>query len=333
MGAGAEIQLSFSRLALGFAAAALLSACGEEAPASGPGFKYYAAEPTAARLVEVLDGKPDAKRRQLLVRALELHAIPYRRLAYTTPTGPSMNIEITHGSGAPVLIFATHYDRVGVAGGANDNASCVAAAIDAYRAVAAAGTPKRITLKVVFFDDEENGLKGSRHYAATAAQGTPNAIFGVVSLELCGIGDAFGIWDIDAGMEDSLIVRALRAAGKAEGVYFGIHGPVPRFSSDHASFLARGVPTVGLTVLPRADEVTLRAYVTDPNSLRWLFRWMRPSIFRTYHTAADGAATVQAAALAMVTRVIVRAVSEAEFLIGEEPPGKIPDKTRTNVMF
>ena len=315
------MRLSTSRLAPAFVAAALLAACGEETPAPGLGFAHFAAEPTAARLVEVLDGKPDAERLQLLVRALELHAIPYRRLAYTAPTGPGVNIEIALGGGAPVLILAAHYDRVAVAGGANDNASCVAAAIDVYRAVAAAGAPKRITLKVVFFDDEENGLMGSRDYAATAAPGTPNAIFGVVSLELCGIGDAFGIWDIHAGMEDSLIVRALRAAGKAEGIYSGVHGPVPRFSSDHASFLARGVPAVGLTVLPRADEATLRAYVTDPNSLRWLFRWMRPTIFRTYHTAADGAATVQAAALAMVARVIARAVGEAERLIGEETPG------------
>ena len=235
-----------------------------------------------------------------------------------------MNIEIALGGGAPVLILAAHYDRVAVAGGANDNASCVAAAIDVYRAVAAAGAPKRITLKVVFFDDEENGLMGSRHYAAGIAPGAPNApnaIFGVVSLELCGIGDAFGIWDIHAGMEDSLIVRALRAAGKAEGVYSGVHGPVPRFSSDHASFLARGVSAVGLTVLPRADEAALRAYVADPNSLRWLFRWMRPTVFRTYHTASDSAATVQATALAMVTRVVARAIGEAERLIGEEAAG------------
>lgn len=309
-------RLPACHLAPVLAAAALLTTCGEAAP--GPGFEYYAAAPTAARLVEVLDGKPDAERRHLLVRALELHGIPYRKLAYTAATGPGVNIEITLGGVAPALIVAAHYDRVAVSGGANDNASCVAAAIDAYRAVAAAGAPKRIALKVVFFDDEENGLAGSRHYAATAA---PDAIVGVVSLELCGIGDAFGIWDIDEGMEDSLIVRALRAAGKAEGVYAGVHGPVPRFSSDHWSFLERGVPAVGLTVLPRADESTLRAYVADPNSLRWLLRWMRPTIFRTYHTASDSAETVEASALVMVARVVARAVGEADRLIGEEVPG------------
>jgi len=178
--------------------------------------------------------------------------------------------------------------------------------------VAAAGAPKNISLKVVFFDDEENGLAGSRHYAATAA---PDTIAGVVSLELCGIGDAFGIWDIHRGMEDSLIVRALRAAGKATGVYAGVHGPVPRFSSDHWNFLERGIPAVGLTVLPRADEAALRAYVADPNSLRWLLRWMRPTIFRTYHTASDSAETVEASALAMVARVVARAVGEADSLM------------------
>ena len=323
MGTGATKRLPSCRPARrarrvpAFAAAALLAACGEVAP--GPGFEHYAVEPTAARLVEVLDGKPDAERRRLLVRALELHGIAYRRLPYAAPSGDGVNIEIgLGGSGAPVLIVAAHYDRVAASGGANDNASCVAAAIDAYRAVAAAGAPKRIAFKVVFFDDEENGLAGSRHYAAGVA---PDAIAGVVSLELCGIGDAFGIWDIDGGMEDSLIVRALRAAGKAEGVYAGVHGPVPRFSSDHWSFLERGVPAVGLTVLPRADESALRAYVAGPNSLRWLLRWLRPTIFRTYHTASDSAETVEPAALAMVARVVARAVGEAERLIGGKPPG------------
>lgn len=298
------------RLVPALVAAALLAACGEAAP--GPGFEHYAAAPTAARLVEVFDGKPDAERRQLLVRALELHGIPYRVLAYTAATGPGANIEIGFGGGAPALIVSAHYDRVAGSGGANDNASCVAAALDVYRSVAAAGALKNISLKVLFFDDEENGLAGSRHYAATAA---PDTIAGVVSLELCGIGDAFGIWDIQRGMEGSLIVRALRAAGKAEGVYAGVHGPVPRFSSDHWSFLERGVPAVGLTVLPRADEANLRAYVADPNSLRWLLRWMRPTIFRTYHTASDSAATVQASALAMVARIVARAVGEVESLM------------------
>ncbi len=326
MGAGATKRLPSCRparrarrvpvLAAAALLAALIAACGEVAP--GPGFEHYAAEPTAARLVEVLDGKPDAERRLLLVRALELHGIAYRRLPYAAPAGDGVNIEIGLGGGTPVLIVAAHYDRVAASGGANDNASCVAAAIDAYRTVAAAGAPKRIALKVVFFDDEENGLAGSRHYAAGVV---PDAIAGVVSLELCGIGDAFGIWDIHEGMEDSLIVRALRAASKAEGVYAGVHGPVPRFPSDHWSFLERGVPAVGLTVLPRADESALRAYVADPNSLRWLLRWMRPTIFRTYHTASDSAETVEAAALAMVARVVARAVGEADRLSGGKPPG------------
>ena len=53
------------------AVAALLAACGEVAP--GPGFEHYAAEPTAVRLVEVLDGKPDAERGEIVVAFVVLH--------------------------------------------------------------------------------------------------------------------------------------------------------------------------------------------------------------------------------------------------------------------
>jgi len=65
---------------------------------------------------------------------------------------------------------------------------------------------------------------------------------------------------------------------------------------------------VGVTVLPREDEEKLRSYVDDPNNPKWLLNFVRPTIFRTYHTSGDGPETVQPAALEMMTRLMVETV-------------------------
>lgn len=287
-------------------AAGLAAGCGEDAPADRP-FAHYAEAPSPMRLVEVLDGKTNAARRRALEQALEMHGIPSRVHAFDGPAGPGHTIEIELGQGDAVLVLAAHYDRVPESGGANDNASCVAALLEAYRMLAGQGPPPQLKVRMIFFDGEERDLAGSRAYVE-ARDLAP--IKGVISLELCGIGDAVGIWDIAEGLADSAVVEAIARAARAEGVYHGTHGPVPRFSSDHWPFQKRGIPAVGLTVLPRADEEVLRAYVADPNALRWLFRFMRPTIFQTYHSPADVSATIEPKALAMAARLVARTAAE-----------------------
>ncbi len=54
-------------------------------------------------------------------------------------------------------------------------------------------------------------------------------------------------------------------------------GTVPGVGSDHRAFALTGIPAVGVTVSPRADEAKLREYVDEPNSLKWQFRFLRPT--------------------------------------------------------
>ncbi len=220
-----------------------------------------------------------------------------------------------------VIVFA-HYDRMSKTPGANDNASCVAAAMAAYSMLEKNGLEKTgleksgrltgIKVRFLFSDGEEAGLQGARQYLA--AHGNDN-VLGVISLEMCGIGNAFGIWDVYGPAENSRIVRALVKAGRDENVYSGIHGIVPRFSSDHRVFADNGVPAVGVTVIPRADEKVLRDYISHPNRFKWVLRALRPIIFKTYHTAEDRPETISREALGMISRVIFRMVKLLEFPI------------------
>ncbi|MEH6477501.1 MAG: M28 family peptidase, partial [Sneathiella sp.] len=206
---------------------------------------------------------------------------------------------------APTLIIVAHYDRVMGSAGANDNASCVASVLSAYEMLRASGSLKNINVRFLFPDKEEVGLIGTQGYIQN--QGIEN-ILGVASFEMCGIGDAFGIWDLRDNLERSKIVMALQQAGKDLGVHNETHGLVPRYSSDHHRFYLKGVPAVGVTVLPKTDGQTLRDYIANPNAFKWIRTANRPIIFQTYHSPEDLPSTIDPKALDMTARIIVETV-------------------------
>lgn len=281
-----------------------LAACNAATEAPPRSIDHYLASPTPIRLVEVLSGKNNDERREILSQALAALGITHAGQRFQADDLSGENLLVEIGPGPKAIVIAAHFDRIDGSPGANDNASCVAAAVDGLRQLTTR-PPVHMKFVFLFADLEERGLAGSRHYARGANLGN---IVGAISFDLCGIGDAVGIWDLGDGEADSLIVQALRRASQQEGVYYSTHGPVARFSSDHASFIEMGIPGVGVTIVPRDDEARLRAYVDNPNSFRWLIRNLRPRIFRTYHTPQDGPQTVDATALDLARRVIVGTV-------------------------
>jgi hypothetical protein len=292
----------------------IIAAC-DGAIAPGPGFSHYLDDPSPTRLVAVLSGKANNERREILKRALAARAIAYTAEPYQAAGRAGENVIVEIGDGTHVLGIAAHFDRVPNSPGANDNASCVAAAMAAYEGIRNEGAPVNLRVRFLFFDHEETGRLGSKHYARNHELGR---FVGVASLELCGIGDALGVWDVHGPAENSLLVDAFAAAAEAEEVYLGIHGAVPRYSSDHRSFADAGLPAVGITVLPQQDETRLRDYIDYPDRWRWLIPWFRPTIFRTYHGPGDRARTVDPAAIEMVGRVVRRVVAIADKQLAEQ---------------
>ena len=66
--------------------------------------------------------------------------------------------------GTPLVLVSAHYDTVAGSPGADDNGSGVAAVVELGRALAGAEIQGRVLL--AFFDLEERGLLGSRHFVA-----------------------------------------------------------------------------------------------------------------------------------------------------------------------
>jgi hypothetical protein len=287
----------------------------------GPEVSHYLDDPTPYRLVEVMSGKETEERFTIVLKALQAAKITYSLdpFDYFIP-GPyggksfkGTNIIADFGSKSKTLLIATHFDRRARTPGANDNASCVAAAISALEKLIKTQPLGNIKVRFLFPDMEEMGLIGSEGYVKNHGVGD---IIGMASFEMCGIGGAFGIWDIQDDLESSLIVKALQAAGEKEGIYNGTIGVIPRNSSDHRVFYREGIPSVGVTIIPESDEKLLREYIMDPNAFKWLSVKNRPRVFQTYHTDKDLPETLDPKALDIASQIIYRTVIEIDRLSG-----------------
>ncbi len=89
----------------------------------------------------------------------------------------------------PRLIIGAHFDSVSGSPGADDNASGVAALLEASRVLADASL--LIPLEFVAFTLEEFGMVGSTHYATTLRR-TKVQLIGMLSLEMIGFTESSG---------------------------------------------------------------------------------------------------------------------------------------------
>jgi hypothetical protein len=258
------------------------------------------AAPTALDTARLLAGRSNPERARLVETVLELRDLPVTRHPYRTVEGAGVNLFADIGRGDRVLLLAGHHDAVPGSPGANDNAAAVGillALVDRLRAL----PPRRLTVRLAFFGDEERGMLGSRVYVRSAPL---DALLGVVSLELCGIGDSLALWDVTPTLADTPLLRAwigaVEGLGYRRDESYHLAEPVPFFGSDHRPFADRGVPAVGLTVVPTAAADALRAFIYGGVRGILVPPARRPPPFTTYHTAEDRPETLEPAALARV---------------------------------
>lgn len=220
-----------------------------------------------------------------------------------------------------ILLIGAHYDAVPGAPGADDNGSGVAALLELARVLK--DRPLRRTVRLVFFTLEEVGLEGSRVHArsylppppregeAPEATSPPSRLIGMVSLESIGfftdtpdsqrspikaiegvfeprtVGDFLAAVTVSAhsGFCRRIATEMEKAAPGLKILPFDILPvPVPdMLRSDHAPFLAAGVPALMLT-----DTANFR----NPN----------------YHRATDTPDTIDADRLTLAVRGLSAAI-------------------------
>jgi hypothetical protein len=281
---------------------------GRGRPAAAPGLDlatYHALPaPTPIDVAHLLAWRSNRERGQLTEAILRAAGLPVACQPYRSVEGAGVNFFVDVGSGPATLVLASHHDAVPGSPGANDNA----AAVGILRAVGLrllADPPRRLRVRLAFFAGEERAMLGSRVHVRRADL---TDLVGVLSLELCGIGDSLALWDATPALEATPLVRAFIAAVEALGYRrdetYHLAEPVPFFGSDHRPFADRGVPGVGLTAIPRAAIEPLRAFIYGGVRGILVPPARRPPPFTTYHTSGDTPETLEPATLAAVERVL-----------------------------
>lgn len=258
-------------------------------------------------LSRLLEGRSNAERESAVSRYLGARGIPFAVHRFASSEGAGENFAVDLGDGDRVLLLAAHHDAVDASPGANDNAAAVGILLTLIERVAVSPPAKR-RLRFLFTAAEERGYLGALHYAREIDVGE---LDGVLSLELCGVGDSVAIWDA-AEMSPFLdaVSGALRGIGLARDEGHHVVGRIPVFGSDHRAFAPLGIPAYGFTVVPAANAEALRQFVFNPvrSAIRHLIR--RPVPFDTYHTPRDRGETLEPAALALALRALEAVIAE-----------------------
>ena len=263
---------------------------------------------TPLALTRLLESRDNAAREAAVARYLTHRGVPFTRHAFSTFEGRGENFVVDIGSGDRVLVLIAHHDAVPASPGANDNAASVAILLTLLDRLAAS-PPSRLRVRLLFPACEEIGYLGARVYVRATP---PAGIIGVLSLELCGIGDTPAIWDATAETPFLRTVRgAFESLGRCADESYHVVGRIPVFGSDHRAFADAGVPAYGLSVVPAAEADALRQFVLSPVKSAISAVQRRPVPFDTYHTRRDALATVNGAALDMVVRSLETVVAAA----------------------
>jgi aminopeptidase YwaD len=257
-----------------------------------------------ARLVEA---RSNDDREAAVATYLTARGVDFARHRFATFEGRGENFSVDLGTGDRLLLFIAHHDAVPGSPGANDNAAAVGILLHLLERLAER-VPPGLRVRLLFSAAEELGYLGARAYVRDISL---TDIVGVLSLELCGIGDTLAVWDV---VDETPFLR--RVAGALEGLglrrddSYHVVGRIPVFGSDHRAFAAAGIPAYGLTIVPSVEADALRNFVLSParSAFRQLVR--RPPPFDTYHTSRDGLDTLEAPALERVAQALEAVVAE-----------------------
>jgi Iap family predicted aminopeptidase len=144
--------------------------------------------------------------------------------------------ETPGGDGDRVVMAGGHLDSVRGGPGINDNGSGAATLIEAAEAIGPSPPGSRVRL--AFWGAEELGLLGSRYYVRSLDRAERRRISAYLNFDMVGSPNAVPEFYADGDKELGQVLR--RAAGRPlRGVGVGE-------SSDHAAFMAAGIPVNGL---------------------------------------------------------------------------------------
>jgi Zn-dependent metalloprotease len=220
------------------------------------------------------------------------------------------------GRGDPnrVVMLGAHLDSVDQGPGINDNATGSAGILEVALAYAASGATGDKGIRFGWWGAEEAGLIGSKAYVASLSTAERAKITAYLNFDMIGSPNP-GYFLYGDDTRGTAIAAALKAGFAAEGIEpesTDLNG-----RSDHASFMAAGIPTGGTATLSLAPSMS------QAQAAKWDGEAGKP-FDPCYHKACDGAGNVDHDALDTHADVAAHAVWA---LTGVKAPAE-PSATR-----
>ena len=260
-------------------------------------------------LARLVAGRTNAERQAAIPAYLERRGWEFARHRFRSAEGDGENFLVDVGAGDGILVLAAHHDAVPGSPGANDNAIAVGILLTLAETLARR-PPARLRVRLLFPAAEEMGYLGARHYVHDQPL---HGILGVLSLELCGIGDSVVVWDApDETPFLRSVTSALERLGRRRDESYHVVGQIPVFGSDHRAFAAAGIPAYGLSIVPAREAEALRQFVLDPTRNPFASDGRIPAPFDTYHTPGDALSTLDPAASTAVLAALEALVGELD---------------------
>lgn len=233
--------------------------------------------------IKQIDHKPDRERLASITGWLQQRGVAYRIQPYAT----GANLVVDLGEAHKRMAIGSHFDIVEDSGGANDNGSAIAVCLNIIERFIQ-NPPHHTGIRVFFFDEEENGLKGSAAY--TRQYGVAD-LTGLLNLELVGVGDKFAVWPVNAKSTGPLLEAFEQSAQKA-GIGATRFDNIITNTADHLSFRKAGLADAfTITCITDKDLQAAAAYYAamrqgiGADKLRTILS--QAPVFTHYHQPTD----------------------------------------------
>lgn len=206
--------------------------------------------------------------------------------------------EIPNPKATKTIMLGAHYDKVSKGNGAVDNASGSVAILELLKAFKA-NPLNNYSLKIAFWDLEENGLIGSREYIKARTESELPAIY--INFDVFGYGDTLWLW---TQKEETNFTKAVDETAKSANVKSVIGKQYP--PSDHLTFAETKTETYSFSLI-NGDEL--------PNLLKVLKGEKSnemPRVLQIIHSNNDTADKIDANAVAKALPVVEQAIRKLD---------------------
>ena len=251
-------------------------------------------------IIRVLEKKQSSDRGLWIQNYLTARGIHFSLQEYDS----GINILVFPSSVNPFIAVSSHYDVVPNSPGANDNASAIAVCLDLLVRSQHTNQLKK-PVAFFFFDEEENGLRGSK---AFVNQYSLSGIQALINLEMVGAGNQFALWSLHKDYE-AKVLRTFEQAATYKAIQTTRFDQIVTNSADHISFRKAGLQdSFTITCISDEDLQTADHYAkalefdVDRETLKEIL--YQAPFFRHYHQPTDRSEHLSESSLRMTADTI-----------------------------